>query len=113
MTNKARVGIGIALVAAFAAAAIAFVPAAPLEVPPVVQLEEGNLRFTYHVMTGTRGVFDLAADPKCLRNLAAERPEDARRMEEALERKWSVKDLSELQNARREDIRRWHENGYF
>ena len=113
MTNGARVAIGIALIAAFAAVAVLLPRAEPSERPDVYKLEKDGLRFTYHVISGTRGLFDLANDPKCLRNLAPERPADAQRLEDALERKLGVRDLAETREASRDAIERWHQLGYF
>ena len=53
--------------------------------PPILRYEADGLRFMYHVPTGSESLFDLAADPGCLNNLALERPEETQRLRAALE----------------------------
>jgi len=88
-------------------------PEPAAEVPAILHYDSGGLRFTYHVPTGSEGLFDLAADPKMLTNLAPARPADAARLREELRRKIGVESLDDLRRARRDLIDRLHGLGYF
>ncbi len=81
--------------------------------PAVVRYDAGGLRYTYHIPTGREFLFDLAADPRMLRNLADERPDDVRRMREELQRRIGVSSLDELRSAHRDTIERLEKLGYF
>jgi hypothetical protein len=85
----------------------------PAEMPAVLQHDSGGLRFTYHVPTGIEGLFDLAADPKMLKNLGPERPADLERLREEMKRKIGVESLEELRRAHRDLIERLRGLGYF
>lgn len=117
MTHRTR--IALAALVLFVVAAILGVcihrdagQERPAEIPPVLQHESGGLRFTYHVPTGMEGLFDLAADPRMLKNLGRERPADLQRLREELERKIGVKSLEELRGAHRDLIERLRALGY-
>ena len=83
-------------------------PAGP---PPLLAHEAGGLRWTYHLPSGTEGLFDLAADPRCLDNLASKRPEDARRMRQAVEAREGAP-VESLREHYREQIERIRSLGY-
>lgn len=85
----------------------------PAEMPAVLQHDSGGLRFTYHVPTGIESLFDLAADPKMLKNLGPERPADLERMREEMRQKIGVESLEELRRAHRDLIERLRGLGYF
>lgn len=121
MTNTARTVTAVALIAAIAAAAILIPRSDPARVPgnvaatvpPVVHHEEDGLVLSYHVMTGTFGLFDAKSDPAKLKNLAKSRPADVERLRAALTKKLGLKDLEELRHATAEHLKRLHELGYF
>lgn len=117
VTNTARTLTAVVLIAAIAAAAILIPrsdPASdPGRVPPVVHHEEGGLILSYHVMTGTVGLFDAKNDPAKLTNLAKSRPADVERLRAALTKKLGLKDLEELRHATKEHLESLHKLGYF
>lgn len=47
---------------------------------PVQTLDDGDLRYTFHAVTGMEAIFDLQSDPECRENIAAERPDDVDRL---------------------------------
>lgn len=117
MTNATRTVTAVVLIAAIAAAAI-LIPRSdrapvPGTIPPVVHHEEDGLVLSYHVMTGTFGLFDARNDPAKLKNLAKSRPADVERLRAALTKKLGLKDLEELRRATAEHLKRLHELGYF
>lgn len=85
----------------------------PAEMPAVLLHDSGGLRFSYHVPTGIESLFDMAADPKMLKNLGPERPADLARLREELKKKIGVESLEELRRAHKELIDRLHGLGYF
>jgi len=89
----------------------------PSSIPPVLHYDEGGLRFTYHVVSADEGLFDLANDPKMLKNLRGERPEDFRRLREELikrlKKTTGVESLEEVRHARQDAIDRMRTLGYF
>lgn len=118
MTHRTRIALAAALlVAAAAALGVCFHKDAaqepPAELPAVLFHDGGGLRFAYHVPTGIESLFDLAADPKMLKNLAAERPEDLSRLREEMQRKIGVESLEELRRAHQDLIDRLRGLGYF
>lgn len=108
-----RITLGLTvLVAVLAAGWSLSRPVAAEPVPPVVTLDEGNLRFTYHVLSGTESLFDVRVDPTCLDNLAPRMPETARVLREHLERDLGVADLAVLRDPGDEHYRNLHGLGY-
>lgn len=83
-------------------------PRAP---PSLLEIERDGLRWTYHLPSGTEALFDLATDPRCLRNLAPERGADCERLRKEAERRegGSVESLREHY---REQIERLRSLGY-
>jgi hypothetical protein len=116
--HRTRVAIAAVLLGLFAAGLTMCIrrdtgPEPAAQVPAILHFDDGGLRFTYHVPTGSEGLFDVAADPKMLRNLAPERPDDTARLREELRRKLGVESLSDLRRARQDLIDRLHALGYF
>ena len=68
------------------------------EVPPIVTCDDGNLRYTYHVLSGTEALFDLRVDPKCLANLAVGLPQTTSVLRNRLQRDLGVQNLGELRD---------------
>jgi hypothetical protein len=118
MTQKTRIVLAVLALVAFGVV-LGFCTRreAPTEMPTELRIEKDGLRYTYHVPTGHEALFDLSADPKMLKNLAAERPDDARRLraqlEESVRRTAGVKSLEDLRAAQREVIDRLRRLGYF
>jgi hypothetical protein len=81
-------------------------------IPPVLSLDEGDLRYTYHVMSATEALFDLREDPRCLRNLLPGRAGDARRLRRRLESEWGVVSLDDLRERKRRMIEELETLGY-
>ena len=118
MTQKTRIILAVLALLVFGAVlAVCVRREPPTEMPSELRIDRGGLRFTYHVPTGHEALFDVASDPKMLKNLAAERPDDARRLraelEENVRSKAGVKSLEELRAAQREVIERLRRLGYF
>jgi len=88
----------IAAIAVLAVLAIGFLRpfSEPDELPHVLLIEEGDLLYTYHLLSGTEALFDVRRDPNHLRNLCPVRPEEAVALRMALTRKMGVADLLEL-----------------
>jgi hypothetical protein len=84
----------------------------PSTVPSILRIEENGLRYTYHVVSGTEALFDTHADPRALKNLAPDRPEDARRLRARLEEQLEVESLEDLRATQRETIRELESLGY-
>ena len=78
----------------------------PSSTPSLLHYDDAGLWYTYHVNSGDEGLFNLAADPKMLKNLAHERPDDLRRLRDELTKrvkaKYGVDSLEEL--GRRPDV---------
>ncbi len=89
MTRRTRAAAAVALLVVFAAGLIGVCARhdGGVDNPSLLGIDDGGLRFTYHVLSGDEGLFDLAADPKMLRNLVRERPDDARRLRDELTRR--------------------------
>jgi hypothetical protein len=117
VTNAARTAIAVLLLAAIGAAVFMIprgdAPRSAGTVPAVVEHEDGGLVLTFHVMTGTFGLFDAKADRAKLTNLAKSRPADVERLRAALTKKLGLKDLEELRHASREQLEWLHKLGYF
>ena len=75
-------------------------------------MDEGSLRYTYHLVSGTEALFDIERDPRCLVNLARERPEEVRRLSRALADQLEVGSLEELRDLHQETIDRLRALGY-
>ena len=80
--------------------------------PGVVHYDQGSLRYTYHLVSGTEGLFDLDADPRGLENLVTHRPDDARRLRQLLQVELGVGSLEELRAPYRDTIERLRALGY-
>ena len=91
----------------------AFTRAASLRLARTARRQGLPVVFTYHTPTGTEGLFDRAADPKLVRNLAAERPADLERLRNEMLEKLDVETLEELRHPQQELIDRLHGLGYF
>lgn len=123
MTTTTRATLAVLLIAAFAGIAVLIpsadttsgsgMPTSGSGMPTIVQMNDGDLRYTFHVVTATDALFDTKNDPKCLTNLATTRPADVIRLRGALTRKLGVTNLVELQSAHRELIDHLNELGYF
>ena len=118
MTHRVRTALAAVLL--FVVGAVVTVcihrdtgPEPTAQMPAILNHDSGGLRFTYHVPTGAEGLFDLAADPKMLTNLAPARPADAARLREELRKRIGVESLEDLRRAQRELIERLHGLGYF
>ena len=112
-------GLGLAaLLMAFVAGGFALAPperpgsSAREKLPPILEETEDGLLFTYHVLTGTEGLFDLRTDPRCLRNLLGERPDDAAVLRRRLCVRVRVDDLSELSDPEDPQLIRLRNLGY-
>ncbi len=85
-------------------------------VPPVLRIEDNGLRYTFHLPSGLEGLFDLDEDPRCLKNLARERPGDAMRLREQLTRRlrdeMGVERLEDLRATFREREEQLRSLGY-
>lgn len=119
MRTPARIAVALVVLAAALGAVVLLAPPDPAGpdrdgVPSILRHDDGGLRFTYHVPTGAEGLFDLANDPKCLRNLAEERPADLARLRADVLRRIGVKDLAELRTGDDADLaERLRALGYF
>lgn len=118
MTHRARVAVAAILLFLFGAVLAVCVhhdtgPEPAAQLPAILRHDSGGLRFTYHVPTGSEGLFDIAADPKMLTNLAASRPADAARLREELRKSLGVESLADLRRAQQDLIDRLHGLGYF
>jgi hypothetical protein len=78
---------------------------APSELPPVLVVEDGDLVYTYHRLSGTEALFEKKVDPRQLHNLARLRPDDATALRLKLAMKLGVADLRELTEPRTDDLR--------
>jgi hypothetical protein len=84
--------------------------------PPVLHYDEGGLRYTFHVLSGDEGLFDLGADPKMLVNLVRDRPDDFRRLRDELRKRLREKfgvDSPEELRRRPEVVERLRGHPYF
>ena len=118
MTQRARIAVATLLLCLFGALLAVCVhrdagPAPPAQMPAILRHDSGGLRFTYHVPTGSEGLFDIATDPKMLTNLAAARREDTARLREELRKSLGVESLADLRRAQQDLIDRLHGLGYF
>jgi hypothetical protein len=116
VNHRARLAVAGLVLAAFAGGVCVWTKhevAEPPELPAVLAKDEGGLRFTYHVASGQVALYDLAKDPTMLKNLAAERPADVRRMRQEMEKAVGVKSLEEIRLRQKEMKDRLHRLGYF
>ena len=112
MTARTRSTLVAVVLAAFVAM-LAVCRAAPGEMPSVYRYESGGLVFTYHTPTNTESLFDTAADPRMLRNLARERPADLVRLRDEFLKKNGIESVEELRHPQQDLIDRLRHNGYF
>lgn len=116
MTHRARLAIAAVVLALFGGAVCVVahhdVSEPPSALPAVLTRTEGDLRYTYHVATGVEGLYDVAKDPRLLDNLAAKRPEDLKRMREAMRRNIGVDSLDEIRRRQDEMAERLRGLGY-
>ena len=115
--GRALLVLGVVLLLALVAAATWWVLSAreapERETPAVLVFDRDGMRFTYQVVTGSAGLFDLAQDPYCLKDLTATRPDVSSALRRELEAQLGVKSLEELRSeAAREQAQRLSELGY-
>lgn len=78
----------------------------------MVAIERDGLRYEFQLATRAGSLFDLRRDPEQIDDLARERPDDARRLHDLLERQLGVENLEELCEASEERIRDVRALGY-
>jgi hypothetical protein len=78
----------------------------------LIRLTDGELQYTYHLVTGSEALFDLGDDPRALRNLALQQPNDLSRMRARLLADLGVASLEVLRAPHRQTIRRLEALGY-
>ena len=93
-------------------AAVPVAPAAQSSPPSVVQVTEGDFHYSFHVVTGAEGLFDLSADPKALRNLADSKPELVLKLRQRLLREMRIQSFEELRAESQDTIDRLKALGY-
>ena len=76
----------------------------PDPLPHVLTIEEGDLLYTYHMLSGTEALFDVQEDPNLLRNLCRVRPVDAVALRRELSTRFGVVDLQELREKSRDPL---------
>jgi hypothetical protein len=115
--HRTRLVAAAGLLAAFAAGLCVVsrhdVAEPPPALPTLLVKTDGNLRYTYHVPTGHEALYDVAADPKMLENLAAKRPDDLARLREEMRANIGVGTLEEIRIKQREVAARIRALGYF
>jgi len=97
---------------AIALAGCASGEAEPLPANGILECREGDLLFTYHLITDSESLFDVKADPECLRNLAGDRPEDTARLRNRVAARYGVDDIATLRESRHEEIEHLEQLGY-
>lgn len=65
-----------------------------------LEIQRGNLVYTYHLATRSEALFEASSDPDRLANIIRERPEDARKLRLILEDELDVSSLDEIDDAR-------------
>ncbi len=98
---RRALGVGILGVVGAVLLGLSSFLASPVEeevpgTPGVLLLQDGNLLYTYHIVSRTEGLFDVTLDPECLRNLARERPGETARLRSMLVAEMGVASLAEL-----------------
>jgi hypothetical protein len=78
----------------------------------VLVLDHDGFRYTYHLISGTEGLFDISHDRATLINLNSDRPRMCRRFREMLEAREKVADLSDLRERYRNEIEGLRALGY-
>ncbi len=78
----------------------------------VLEIQREGLRLVYHLPTGRVSLFDLTADPRALRNVAGERPQDLERLRAALAAEHGVDDLEALRARSQNAIDSLRQLGY-
>jgi len=96
----------LAAIAVLAILAIGFlVPfSEPDQLPHVLTIEEGDLLYTYHMLSGTEALFDVREDPNHVRNLCRVRTDDAVALRRELSTRFGVVDLRELREKSRDPL---------
>jgi len=111
------VGIAAAI-ALLAGACIAVLLSGPEQgsaapsLPALLEIEQGGLRYTFHLPTGEAALFDLDSAPGASRNLAAERPGDVDRLRALLSEQHGVTDVESLRVRYRESTEALRRLGY-
>ncbi len=90
-----------------AAAAVAQHAPEPLHVETA-----GDLRYTFHAVTGIEALYDVANDPNGRVNLAEKRPDDTQRLRKLLLQRTGARNLDSLQAPFAEEIERLKALGY-
>jgi len=78
----------------------------------VLSIEHDGFLYTYHVPTDTEGLFDLADDPRRLRNLAPGLREETLHLRTLLTRDLGIEDLEDLRVHFEDSIRTLESLGY-
>ncbi len=65
-------------------------------VPPLVWIEDGGLRYEFHLPTGSEGLYHVADDPFCTSNVIDDRPDEAKRLRSRLSERYDVPDIESL-----------------
>ena len=82
------------------------------ELPAVLEIEDGDLRYVYHLPTGQGSLYDLSEDPRAIRNVADDRPEDAERLRHKLEAAHGVENIEALRAQFKDSIDALRRLGY-
>jgi hypothetical protein len=122
MQDLHRSGPSTVVVALAAAAALAVgaLTAAVSVSPSPASADDGSVlsyegaghRYTYHLVTGDESLYDVAADPRELRDLSRCRPELTRELRRALEARLHVDSIESLRAGKSDTIRRLRSLGY-
>jgi len=103
--HPVRLVIIFAFATCVAAGVLLVRPVPETTAPHLLTIEQGDLLYTYHLLTGTEALFDVKEDPDHIRNLCRSRPDDAVAMHLKLARKMGVADLSEFRDQRSDPLR--------
>jgi len=79
---------------------------------PVQTQDDGNLRYTFHAVTGMEALFDLVNDPECQDNVASDRPEDVERLRALLLRRLGIRGLDVLRSRHAQQAAQLRALGY-
>jgi hypothetical protein len=118
--TNSRTGAAFVLLAAAGGAAFALGakayraldPVAAEEALGVVSTQRDGFRYEYHAPSGRESLFDLAADPDCLVNVASSHAGLVVACRTELETSLGVKSIEELRAPYAETIRRLEAMGY-
>ncbi len=75
-------------------------------------IESDGFRYEYHVPTGAEALYEVAGDPRCLKDVLAANRERGTSLRRELERRVGVGDLGDLRCRYEDTIRRLHALGY-